>query len=106
VDARSLVAGLTGYAGTPWTAQEIYLIRSHLPGGRRPGRLADGQRGGEHERPRYETLGSWPLRVPAASGADPAVLSADSAVLGTDPGVPAPDPAVPGADSALPATDQ
>jgi RNA 2',3'-cyclic 3'-phosphodiesterase len=51
VDARSLVAGLSGYAGTPWTAEEIYLIRSHLPGGR------------PHDRPRYETLGSWPLRA-------------------------------------------
>ena len=51
VDARSLVGSLSGYTGTPWTAGEIYLIRSHLPGGR------------PHDRPRYETLGSWPLRA-------------------------------------------
>jgi RNA 2',3'-cyclic 3'-phosphodiesterase len=54
VDARSLVASLSGLAGTPWTAREIYLIRSHLP---RTGRHGNG-------RPRYETLGSWPLRMP------------------------------------------
>jgi 2'-5' RNA ligase len=51
VDARPLVGSLSGYTGTPWTAGEIYLIRSHLPGGR------------PHDRPRYETLGSWPLRA-------------------------------------------
>jgi 2'-5' RNA ligase len=46
VDVRSLVADLHKFAGTPWTAGEIYLIRS------RP-----------QSRPRYETLGSWPLRA-------------------------------------------
>jgi RNA 2',3'-cyclic 3'-phosphodiesterase len=49
VDVQPLVHRLSGYAGTPWTAGEIYLIRSHLPGGR------------PHDRPRYETLGCWPL---------------------------------------------
>jgi RNA 2',3'-cyclic 3'-phosphodiesterase len=44
-DVRSIVAGLEGYEGPPWTAEEIYLIRSRL---------------GEH--PRYETLGCWKLR--------------------------------------------
>ncbi len=44
-DVRSIVAGLEGYQGPPWAAEEIYLIRS------RP----DGQ-------PRYETLGCWELR--------------------------------------------
>jgi 2'-5' RNA ligase len=43
-DVRALLDELAGYAGTPWVAGEIYLIRSHL---------------GAH--PRYETLGSWPL---------------------------------------------
>jgi 2'-5' RNA ligase len=43
-DASTLVAALTGFAGTVWTATEIYLIRS------RP-----------QSNPRYETLGSWPL---------------------------------------------
>jgi RNA 2',3'-cyclic 3'-phosphodiesterase len=56
VDARPLVDSLSGYAGTPWTAGEIYLIRSHLPGGR------------PHDRPRYETLGRWPLRMSAVPG--------------------------------------
>jgi 2'-5' RNA ligase len=45
VDVRTLVAELSDYAGDPWTAEEIYLIRS------RP-----------QSRPRYETLGTWPLR--------------------------------------------
>jgi 2'-5' RNA ligase len=53
VDVRTLVAKLSDYAGNPWTAQEIYLIRS------RP----DSQ-------PRYETLGTWPLRA-AAGGQRP-----------------------------------
>jgi 2'-5' RNA ligase len=56
VDMQPLVDRLSGYAGTPWTAGEIYLIRSHLPGGR------------PHDRPRYETLGRWPLRVSAVPG--------------------------------------
>lgn len=43
-DVRTLVATLAGFAGTAWTAGEIHLIRSRL-----------------HERPRYETLGSWAL---------------------------------------------
>jgi RNA 2',3'-cyclic 3'-phosphodiesterase len=50
-DVRTLVATLAGFAGTAWTAREIYLIRS------RP-----------HSQPRYETLGAWPLRVPAPPG--------------------------------------
>ncbi len=57
VDVQPLVDRLSGYAGTPWTAGEIYLIRSHLPRGR------------PHDRPRYETLASWPLRVSAVPGA-------------------------------------
>ena len=47
----TLVAELAGYAGTPWTAEEIYLIQSRL-----------------QARPRYETLGSWPLGGPPAAG--------------------------------------
>jgi 2'-5' RNA ligase len=46
-DVGPLVAALAGYAGEPWTASEIHLIRSH-PGD--PG-----------SPPRYETLGTWPL---------------------------------------------
>ena len=56
VDVQPLVHGLSGWTGTPWTTGEIYLIRSHLPGGR------------PHDRPRYETLGRWPLRVSAVPG--------------------------------------
>jgi 2'-5' RNA ligase len=46
VDVRPLVSELTEFAGTPWVAGEIYLIHSRL-----------------QETPRYETLGSWPLRA-------------------------------------------
>jgi 2'-5' RNA ligase len=64
VDARALVAGLSAYAGSPWTAQQIYLIRSHLPG------RHDGAAGGSAQ-PRHETLASWPLRVPAVPAPEP-----------------------------------
>ena len=49
-DVRTLVATLASFAGTAWTAGEIYLIRSRL-----------------QERPRYETLGAWPLLASASS---------------------------------------
>jgi RNA 2',3'-cyclic 3'-phosphodiesterase len=48
-DVGPLVGSLAGYAGTPWTAAEIHLIRSYLGAGP----------------PRYELAGSWPLRAPA-----------------------------------------
>ncbi len=48
-DVGRLVEALADYAGAPWTAAEIHLIRSHL-----------GAVGG---RPRYEAAGTWPLRV-------------------------------------------
>lgn len=54
VDVRTIVARLDGYQGQPWTAEEIFLIHSRLGG-----------------RPRYETLGCWPLRA-----CDPSVTSA------------------------------
>lgn len=44
-DVRPIVAGLGGYEGVPWTAEEIFLIQSRLGGN-----------------PRYETLGTWRLR--------------------------------------------
>jgi 2'-5' RNA ligase len=47
-DVQTLVATLGGFAGTPWTASEIYLIRSRL-----------------QDQPRYETLGAWPMLAPA-----------------------------------------
>jgi RNA 2',3'-cyclic 3'-phosphodiesterase len=51
VDLRPLVAALAGYSGTPWPAEEVQLIRSHL--------------GAEA---RYSQVASWPLPPePAAS---------------------------------------
>jgi len=47
-DVQTLVATLGGFAGTPWTAGEIYLIRSRL-----------------QDQPRYETLGAWPMLAAA-----------------------------------------
>ena len=47
-DVQTLVATLGGFAGTSWTASEIYLIRSRL-----------------QDQPRYETLGAWPMLAPA-----------------------------------------
>jgi RNA 2',3'-cyclic 3'-phosphodiesterase len=49
VDVAELTSALAGFAGRAWTAESIRLIRSN------PG----------HE-PRYEDLGSWPLKLPAA----------------------------------------
>jgi 2'-5' RNA ligase len=50
-DVSSLVETLSGFAGTPWVAGAIYLIHSRLE--------AD---------PRYEVLGTWPLRPAARNG--------------------------------------
>jgi RNA 2',3'-cyclic 3'-phosphodiesterase len=47
-DVSGLVGQLSGYAGQPWTAEEIRLIRS--------------DQGEPGTGPRYETVGSWPLR--------------------------------------------
>jgi 2'-5' RNA ligase len=47
-DVRPLVTALADYSGSAWTADRIHLIRSYLG-----------------PRPRYESLGDWPLRVPA-----------------------------------------
>ncbi|WP_219415910.1 RNA 2',3'-cyclic phosphodiesterase [Pseudonocardia nigra] len=48
VDLRSLVDALAGFAGRPWTAGELHLVRSHLGAG--PGGSA-----------RHEPLVSWAL---------------------------------------------
>ena len=48
-DVGPLVEELAGFAGTPWTATDIHLIRSHPP-------TALGAQ------PRYEAVGGWPLR--------------------------------------------
>jgi 2'-5' RNA ligase len=50
-DVSGLVAELAGYAGAPWTAAEIHLIRSNP--------------GGVGAAPHYETVARWPLRPPA-----------------------------------------
>lgn len=44
-DVNPLVEALGGFAGTPWAATEVHLIHSRL--------AAD---------PRYEVIGTWPLR--------------------------------------------
>jgi 2'-5' RNA ligase len=49
-DVSSLAGALAGYAGTPWAAAEIHLIRSRLAA-----------------RPRYEVIGTWPLCGPAGA---------------------------------------
>jgi 2'-5' RNA ligase len=51
-DVSGLVAELSGYAGAPWTATEIHLIRS-TPGG-------------VGAAPHYETVSRWPLHPPAS----------------------------------------
>jgi RNA 2',3'-cyclic 3'-phosphodiesterase len=43
-DIRPLVAELSEFSGTPWTADQIHLIRSYTG-----------------SQPRYEPLGTWPL---------------------------------------------
>jgi 2'-5' RNA ligase len=44
-DVRTLVESLSGYFGTTWQASDVRLMRSYLG-----------------PRPRYEVIGSWPLR--------------------------------------------
>jgi RNA 2',3'-cyclic 3'-phosphodiesterase len=50
VDVGSLVDTLGSFAGTVWVANEIYLIHSRL-----------------EAHPRYEILGTWPLRTRLSS---------------------------------------
>lgn len=50
-DVTSIVAALSGFAGQEWTADRIHLVRSHLGSGRI----------GTDNRPRYSTVGWWPL---------------------------------------------
>ncbi|GAA5153676.1 RNA 2',3'-cyclic phosphodiesterase [Pseudonocardia eucalypti] len=47
-DLRPLAAALDGFTSSPWTAEELLLVRSRLGAG--PGRSSD-----------YDTVGSWPL---------------------------------------------
>ena len=47
-DVSPLVGELAGYAGSKWTADRVHLIRSHLG-----------------PQTWYESIGDWPLKVPA-----------------------------------------
>lgn len=49
-DLRPFAAALDGFAGEPWTAAELALIRSNPPTSGVPG-----------EQPRYEQIAGWPL---------------------------------------------
>jgi len=51
MDATPAVEALSTYAGPPWRADEVHLVRSFLG-----------------PAPRYETVGSWPLSGQAAQG--------------------------------------
>jgi RNA 2',3'-cyclic 3'-phosphodiesterase len=55
VDARPIVAELSGYQGPTWAVEEIYLIRS-TPGGHQRDETVG---------PRYEMVGTWKLRPKA-----------------------------------------
>jgi RNA 2',3'-cyclic 3'-phosphodiesterase len=50
-DVRDLVDALAAFSGSTWPAGRIHLIRSHLG-----------------PRPRYESIGSWPLGAPRPRG--------------------------------------
>lgn len=51
VNVRPHLDALTEYSGSTWPADRIHLIRSHLGA-----------------QPRYESIGSWPLRAPEPRG--------------------------------------
>ncbi|MCF6525473.1 RNA 2',3'-cyclic phosphodiesterase [Streptomyces sp. JJ36] len=50
VDLRPYVTALGGFAGGPWTAHELALVRSNPPAAGVPG-----------AQPHYETVTAWPL---------------------------------------------
>ncbi|NLU74227.1 RNA 2',3'-cyclic phosphodiesterase [Streptomyces sp. HNM0575] len=50
LDLRPYTAALDAFAGEPWTAGELALVRSNLPEG-----------GVQGEQPRYERIAAWPL---------------------------------------------
>lgn len=50
LDLRPYAAALDEFAGEPWTAGELALVRSNLP-----------ESGVEGEQPRYEQIAAWPL---------------------------------------------
>ncbi|MFA1543413.1 RNA 2',3'-cyclic phosphodiesterase [Actinomadura monticuli] len=49
VDVRSLIEPLAAFAGTPWTADSVQLMRSHLPGR-------------DYSQVSYEPLKTWSLK--------------------------------------------
>ncbi|SCK07312.1 2'-5' RNA ligase family protein [Streptomyces sp. WMMB 322] len=49
-DMKAYTAALDEYAGEPWTAGELALVRSNLP-----------ESGVQGEQPRYEQIAAWPL---------------------------------------------
>ncbi|RSN52467.1 MULTISPECIES: RNA 2',3'-cyclic phosphodiesterase [Actinomadura] len=55
VDVRPLLESLSAFAGSPWTADTVLLMRSRLPGK-------------EHPEPAYEPLETWPLRQSSGGG--------------------------------------
>jgi RNA 2',3'-cyclic 3'-phosphodiesterase len=50
LDLRPYTAALDHFAGEPWTAGELALVRSNLP-----------DSGVQGEQPRYEQIAAWPL---------------------------------------------
>ncbi|MFD0902045.1 RNA 2',3'-cyclic phosphodiesterase [Actinomadura sediminis] len=55
VDVRPLVESLSAFAGSPWTADSVRLMRSRLPGK-------------EHPELTYEPLKTWSLRQSSGGG--------------------------------------
>lgn len=55
VDVRPLLESLSAFAGTPWTADSVRLMRSHLPGK-------------DHPELTYEPLKTWSLRQSSGGG--------------------------------------
>ncbi|QKW33785.1 RNA 2',3'-cyclic phosphodiesterase [Actinomadura sp. NAK00032] len=70
VDVRSLIEELSAFAGTPWTAESVQLVRSHLPGK-------------DDDQVTYEPLKTWSLRSGHSSGGGGAGRSASGGPHGT-----------------------
>ncbi|MEU8343251.1 2'-5' RNA ligase [Actinomadura meyerae] len=71
VDVRSLIEELSAFAGTPWTAGSVQLVRSHLPGK-------------DQDQVAYEPLKTWSLRSGGhSSGGGGAGRSASGGPHGT-----------------------
>ena len=55
VDVRPLLEALSAFAGAPWTARSVQLVRSHLPGK-------------DNDQLSYEPLKTWSLRQSSGGG--------------------------------------